>query len=271
MMSPLNFKEKIKLELLRLIAYTLVNFHANPRDLMTQIKISLQSSLSAFFIAASLPLLAFQVDVVSSNGEACVLEFAPEESFESVMQMVNQCMVNESGSECALSVEIVQDDGKLSVKAFEIAKAVPRDYYAAVTPQERKDLVYILRTLANSSLAKIAKERSSLKKAGDRIDNLHPFKFIETVFMDEELKVCIRNIQGKSWVWDEYRNGITSSLAKESAVNNLKPEYIQSLANNLQIDVNLIIPTIQDKNWSKLVTDLITIVPRSGESNRYNM
>jgi hypothetical protein len=152
-----------------------------------------------------------------------------------------------------------------------LSKGAPRNYFAAVTAQERKDITYILRTLANNSLAKIVKEKSGLKKAGDRIDSLHPFKFMETIFTDEELKVCVRVIEGKNWVWSDFLNGITSSLSKESAIDNLKPEHIQSFASTLNVDINLILPAIQDKNWSKLVYDLIALIPRSGDSTRYNM
>jgi len=225
---------------------------------------------SAVLVTLAMQGVAYEVNITTAKGEEYVLEFQPEETFQSVVETVNHCLAEDASEEKTIRMDFSVAESGITVKAYG-CKAPPRNYNVPLSSQEKKDLTFILKTLANNSLVKIAKEKSNLKKAGDRIDNLHPFKFLEAVFTDEELKVCIRNIEGKSWVWTEFRDGLTSSLAKEAAAGNLKPEYIQSLAQTLNIDINSILPTIQDKNWSKLVTDLIAIVPRSGDSNRYNM
>lgn len=213
------------------------------------------------------PTEALDIGIHTDAGEYFVLEFDPNNSIQSLFESIALIL----GDEKDYQVNMEINNEVLQARACVCSKGQPRNYYAPLSASEKKDLGYILRTLANNSLAKIAKEKSSLNKAGDRLNHLHPFKFLEAIFIDEELKVCVRNIEGKSWVWSEFLSGITGSLSKESAVDNLKIEYIQNLSSLLSLDINSILPTIQDKNWSKFVTDLISLVPRNGDSNRYNM
>lgn len=236
---------------------------------MTSHKVFLTSIFAFGSLFSSGQCGEYEVSVTTAKGEQFLLPFHSEDSLQSVYETLHQCIGSESPDQI-LRMEFSGADDVLQVKAYECTKGVPRNYYAPITSEEKKDISFILKTLANSSLAKIGKNKSALKKAGDRIDHLHPFKFLETVFTDEELKVCIRNIEGKSWVWSEFRDGIVSSLGKESDAGNLKPEYIQNMASLIKIDVNAITPTIDNKDWSKLLTDLIAIVPRSGDSDRYN-
>lgn len=238
---------------------------------MTNLKTTFSCAFSALAASLTLQLLGYDVTFTTAQGDSYLFEFHAEDSMQSVVEALRYCGADNSAADHTIYMSFANIHGHPVVKAYESSKALARNYDAPVSVQEKKDLAYILKTLANSSLAKIAKEKANLKKAGDRIDNLHPFKFFEAVFTDEELKVYMRNLEGKSWVWTEFRDGVTKSLAKESAADNLKLEYVQGLANALQIDINQILPTIVDKNWSKLVTDLIAIVPRSGDSNRYNM
>jgi hypothetical protein len=226
--------------------------------------------LSFSTVVCSLIATPHELVITNTEGEEFLFEVQPEDTIQTLFQVARQ-YIPSVNDEQAIKIELSENQGTLLVKAYECSKAPPRDYYAAVTSQEKKDITFILKTLANNSLIKITKEKSNLKKAGDRIDNIHPFKFLETIFTDEELKVCIRNLEGKSWVWSEFRDGITSSLGKEAAVDNLRPEYIDNFAKTVNIDVNVILPTIKSKSWSKLISDLIAKVPRSGESDRYTM
>lgn len=216
-----------------------------------------------------LPGAAYEVSMITAAGERCVWEFQPEEPMCSVVEVIRACYGEDAEGQ-SVRLEILGGDEGFAVKASIGEKRVPRNYYAFVSPEEKKEIAYILKTLANSSLAKITKQKSSLKKAGDRIEHLHPFKFLETIFTDEELKVCIRNIEGKSWVWSEFRDPLIDSLEKESSAGNIRQEYVQNLAATVNIDAGAISPMVNNKEWSKLISSLIDLVPRSGDSNRYN-
>ncbi len=146
-----------------------------------------------------------------------------------------------------------------------------RDYSVTVTKQEKKDISYIIKTLAYDSLISIGTSKSSLKAAGDRINLVHPFRFLMTVFTDEELKAGIRAIRDRGgWVWSGFIDGIVESLGEESAKGNLL-SFVDDFAGRLHLSEESITLKLQQKDWSGLVNFLIDTVPRQIDPNRYNM
>ncbi len=149
---------------------------------------------------------------------------------------------------------------------------VSRNYNASVNSQEKKDITYILTKMARDNYATLWGAESSLKKAGDRIRHLHPFKFLEAIFTDEELKASAHAIRDRAIkkVWKEFVKGNASTLEQESARHNVQP-YVQNFAQTVKIDPNLITPLIQAKRWEDLLNALIDHIPRGNDPNRYNM
>ena len=172
-----------------------------------------------------------------------------------------------SGQVLSLEVEVLAD--QMHVRTNK--KAMTRNYNVPVTPQEKKDLSYILNTLARNSWASILGSKPALDKAGDRIDHLHPLRFLMTIFTDEELKADISAVKSKKIIWKKFFSGLEESLKQESQRNNMRPEYITDFANTVGINVNLINPSIKDKNWKEFVNILIDKIPRTGNPTRYDM
>lgn len=152
-----------------------------------------------------------------------------------------------------------------------IALSLSRDYLAGVAPHEASDIHYIVTTLANVPTIGLAFYSGSLDQAGDRINHVHPFRFLQTVFTSEELKVCIRNVKNKGWVWNRFMSGLSESLDEEAAAGNLKPEFIHDFAAIVGIDPSKIVPHIEKRRWKSLVSALIKHIPREGDSGRYDM
>lgn len=169
-----------------------------------------------------------------------------------------------------LELKVLMADGSELQMICKKLRAEPRVYEDGVSAKEAEDIVYILKSLANMSLAKLKGEESSLKKAGDRIDHVHPLQFLILAFTNEELKVCLRNLEGRSWVWKDFIKGITESLAQEYGRDNLMP-YLDDFAAQLKVDTKLLMPNINNGRWEKFVTLLISIIPRAPGSDRYNM
>jgi len=149
---------------------------------------------------------------------------------------------------------------------------VTRDYNAPLTAANIKDINYILTMLGFSSLVKVMKSKSSIEKAGNRIETVHPFRFLQSIFTSEELTVAANNIKEKGWAWKDFVGGFKKSLSEESKRQNLKPEYIQDFANNLGIDASQITPAIQQGRWEDFINTLLILKPRqSNDQNRYNI
>lgn len=169
-----------------------------------------------------------------------------------------------------ITLEVAVNENTYLVRSSK-KNSVTRNYNIPVTQSEKDDLTYITNTMARSSLPGIATSKSSLKKAGDRIEHLHPLRFLMTIFTDEELKSNIHAIKGRGWIWDKFFEGLEGSLKDESKKDNIKIEFIKDFANIVGINVDLILPTIQEKRWKEFVNILIDVIPRSGNPGRYDM
>lgn len=146
----------------------------------------------------------------------------------------------------------------------------PRNFLAEVSPEEKSDIRFIITTLANKSLIAVALAKSDLEAAGDRIDHIHPLRFLITVFTDEELKVGIRNIRARGWIWNHFIGGLKDCLAVETRIGNMKEEHIGHFSRIVKIESKLIIPALSQQRWEEFVDLLITHIPRSGNQDRYD-
>lgn len=145
-----------------------------------------------------------------------------------------------------------------------------RDYEVGPTPSQVADIHYIVTTLADKSLISILTHKSELEAAGARIEMLHPFQFLKVIFLDEKLKVAIRNLRRKGWVWEDFFDGLKSSLIEEKNRGNLSDFHIQDFASAVGLDVNVIYYPIQQGHWGTFFDLLITQIPRKGNYDRYD-
>lgn len=146
-----------------------------------------------------------------------------------------------------------------------------RTYSKGYSEADKKEIRYIMKILATKSLASLWGYKSDLEKAGDKIDQVHPLRFLECIFTDEELKAYIHGIKKRgSWIWTEFFKGIKGSLHDEVNLDNLKDEYIIDFSHRVNIDVNDIYSFIQARMWDDFVKILIIKIPREGDSGRHD-
>lgn len=146
-----------------------------------------------------------------------------------------------------------------------------RDYEASVTKSEKKDIAYIVTTLAYDNLLSIGTSTSSLKDTRKRIIHIHPFRFLMTVFTDEKLKAGIHAIRDRGgWIWSGFVDGLEGSLNEEAGHKNLL-QFAPDFAKKVRIDVDQIMPSLQQSKWGDFLNILIDKIPREIDPNRYDM
>lgn len=228
--------------------------------------------ISAFICASPLcegELISWR----SPDGELSTLQIDPEDSFLSVISQIrdqfeyNLAMNSDSGLHPEFLIDF-SESPNAPVVVF--AKSIIRTY-TPLTTSQKKDIAYIVTTLGNATITSIAGAKSSLSKAGDRIEAVHPMQFLLYSFSDEKIKAAIHNLRERtSWIKDEVFNGIFRSLDEESARNNLH-SHVEDFASQLNLEYSLIYNIIKDKRWKDLINTLYTEVPRQGETDRYDM
>lgn len=251
------------------------------------------SSVIVTVLGASCFSFDTNTTVAHSPNEEAGFYIEPQESFSDVVQYMKDYLDAKVAAEgkqteafCGwesetghsedvkeFNLEIAISSAGIKVKPVEYVKSQPRNYNTPVSSGDREKIRYIVTTLGFESILKITSVRSDLKKKGKQIDHLHPFRFLMTIFTDEEMKAAAHAIRGRmiGWIWDEFLGGIAGSLKEEAANHNLKPEYIQDFAKKLGISADLITPAIQNEQWKEFVDILIDHVPRQNDPNRYNM
>ncbi|HEY4832090.1 MAG TPA: hypothetical protein VIH61_05960 [Waddliaceae bacterium] len=147
-----------------------------------------------------------------------------------------------------------------------------RDYYQPVNDDKKKAIRFILKTMAKKSLTSLWSYKSQLEDAGRSIDQVHPLRFLQTVFTDEELKAYFHQIKKRaSWIWGEFIKGLKTSLQEELNIDNLKDVHIYDFAMNVNIDPTLIYELILYSQWEEFINILLQYVPREGQFDRYDM
>ncbi len=153
----------------------------------------------------------------------------------------------------------------------------PRDYDLVTSQSEADDIKYVVTTMgnANNALTYVALlgKRGELKTRGDRIDNVHPLRFLACVFNDEQMKVSMRNIQ-KNMTWknflygEDQNGGLAASFNEEANRNNLRPEQIHDFTDALGVNFDKYYRLMQNRQWETVVVSLIQDVPRKGDYRR---
>ncbi|WP_042280743.1 hypothetical protein [Candidatus Protochlamydia sp. R18] len=228
-----------------------------------------------FILAGYLPsfVCGRNISLVDSEGRLANFSIAQEDKFTDVIDWLECYYKN--------SLENIQPEGFLSndlaltivVSNNDVLirkSTTNRDYYAEVSKDERKDIDFIVTSLAYESLLSLASLRSDLQDAGKRIDKVHPLNFLKVIFTDEKLKTGVHAIRNRT-IWNEFIAGNVTSLNEEFKKNNLKDEYIRDFSRKIGVDFNKITPYIKQKKWKEFVNYLIDNIPRVNDPNRYNM
>lgn len=148
-----------------------------------------------------------------------------------------------------------------------------RNYHPAPSQSQQNDIYKIISTLPKNP-ATLAAESGEMKRAGKRIENVHPFRFLQHIFTNEELKAAVATIEktksgplGKPW--REFLGGLEKSLKEEAAKDNLTP-FIAEFAASVKVNPDEVHAVISKSDWKGLVKVMLKI-PRQGNPDRYKM
>lgn len=215
------------------------------------------------------------------SGENLIIPLRSEDCFLNLIQAISTELDLDSDRIEEDQALFVSDEKKflievcLSEKGMQAKvskeKTVERNYNHMLTQQEKDDISYIVKTLAKHNILELFGHRSSLKKAGERVNHVHPFRFLECIFTDSDLKSCMNIIKGKSMVWSDFFKGLKKSLGQEAKNNNLTSTFIDDFAKRVNVKVGVISHLIQEKKWEDFVDALISAPSHNSGGGHYNI
>ncbi|MCB1119597.1 MAG: hypothetical protein KDK65_06530, partial [Chlamydiia bacterium] len=213
--------------------------------------------------------LAVPIQLALPNGETLTLDVPSGTSLHSLLAG-DDLIFTTATRHLPTTYCLDEKDHHLQIHAYHksLGNSSSRDYTLPVSQNEIHDIRYIIKTLANKSAAGLLMNKAALESAGDRIDHLHPFRFLQAIFSDEELKVCMRNLKG--YGWSGFIDNLSRTFDEEVERNNVHESQARDFAKTLKIDPAHTIPHVQQRNWTALVKTLIKYLPRQGSTDRYN-
>lgn len=159
----------------------------------------------------------------------------------------------------------------LAMSCFTGAEARPRppnsqDYDVPLTDADKKNITFIITTLANNSMIKLMFYKSALNQAGDQIARVHPLKLLAYVFTNPLLKQDVKKIDGTPW--NRFVQGMADSLEGEVQEGRMKPATIEDFAKTVGVNEKLLEPYVQSNQWTGFINAVRNNLPSTTTSTR---
>lgn len=230
--------------------------------------------LSTFLLLNLFSLQSEELVITPKDGETFSLKIDSSEPFDEVIDQIQDCLNQQDIEEATVLISDEASSNSFSMlipRNYETKEKnhKARDYSSPVTKEEKENISLIICSLANYNKKDLLTNRSHLKSVGDKIRHIHPFRFLECVFTDEELKVNLSVIRHKEMVWDKYYKGLKKSLMEESQRKNLEP-FIHDFAARIGVNALDILPFIRGNQWNEFIDFLINGIQRTGDPDRYD-
>lgn len=134
-----------------------------------------------------------------------------------------------------------------------------------MTTEEEKMICQIIDTVGNSGLATLFLKQGELRDLGNKVQHVHPFKFLEVVFTRPDLKKCMNDVERHpATKWDGFMHGSGGTAGfiqkcdRENARNNLLP-HVLGFCQAVKAHPDQVRDLVEKKQWEKLVRYLIKL------------
>lgn len=165
-------------------------------------------------------------------------------------------------------------DLKAQKQTRAIIKVPPKDetkidlayYQLTCTAYHKETIGYIISSMGTQSYFWLFRHFNELKDKGKEIHDVHPLKFLETIFSPEGRENGLRNhmeaVMDSRFTRTNFIEGLGASLTKRSMEGQLHI-YREDFAKAIEIHAHEIDPHFQNHDWEGMVRHLMKIVPRS--------
>lgn len=140
---------------------------------------------------------------------------------------------------------------KPPVKSTEIS------YKDLLCTEEHKALIHeLISTMAETSLAGLYFKEVHLNAIGDRVNEVHPLKFLSVIIKDPYLKTCLGLIWDSSFKRGRFLEGLGGRLSREVEKGKLNA-HLEPFSNDVGIPAENIRPYFDSQDWGSFVIFLI--------------
>jgi hypothetical protein len=114
----------------------------------------------------------------------------------------------------------------------------------------------LISTMAETNLVALYFKENHMKALGDRVNEVHPLKFLAVIFSNSYLKSCMNVIWDSTIKRNEFVNGLAGSLNREMEKGRLYV-HLEAFAADVNLPHETVRPFFDAQDWGNLVLFLI--------------
>ena len=138
------------------------------------------------------------------------------------------------------------------MQCAEVTPSIDPFYLLQITSSDKDNIYFIIHTLAKSNMIKLGLKKKELRKRGDKIQPVHPLRFISYVMGEGGLRSDMRKVKKSSYKWNNFMEGLSERLKRDAHQDNLN-RYVPGFAHSLGVNANEIQSLIDRRDWHGLV------------------
>jgi hypothetical protein len=123
--------------------------------------------------------------------------------------------------------------------------------------KDQENIAFIITTMAENGKLTLLFRKGELNRIGAEINHVHPFKFLGTVFANDELKAHMREIYKDYFKWNGFMDGLGPSLTNKADQDKLG-QYLEEFATEARVPAQELTGYINSKDWESMVRYLMT-------------
>jgi hypothetical protein len=129
-------------------------------------------------------------------------------------------------------------------------------YQLRLLDKDKKRIDKLIKELADSSYWSLLRRKKEFDKLKEKIEPIHPLRFIGYIYSKDSLKKRMPRIQNESLKWNRFVSSFGDRMSKEASHGNLLP-YLPGFCQLLGVNPRDVEHFIQKRDWKKLLDFLM--------------
>ncbi|NGX46454.1 MAG: hypothetical protein K940chlam2_01645, partial [Chlamydiae bacterium] len=124
---------------------------------------------------------------------------------------------------------------------------------------ERRNIFFVIHTIANTNLLKLWPLETELTEKGDAIDHVHPFRFFEYALSHPLLKEDLKKLS-ESYVpivWNSFTGGLSRRFARAKVSDDIA-KHLVSFSKTTGVAATTLQPLIDKEDWKGFIQALVS-------------
>ncbi|GAB4189476.1 MAG: hypothetical protein Tsb0015_10190 [Simkaniaceae bacterium] len=132
------------------------------------------------------------------------------------------------------------------------AESVEPFYKLAISETDKINVSKLIKKLADRNVIELLWHKKEMTRLGDKIEHLHPLRFIGYIYSRPDLIKCMKTISQNSFKWHAFVDGFAGGMDKEAKRNNLIA-YLPGFCRETGAEENAIRNFISKHQWEELL------------------